>query len=1152
MRSALILLHQRVRIGLPGEELAMKRLSLIATVGALLLCISGVAQAELDPLRGVKEALLRAEVMIVIDSSGSMSSGVCTTCTGQCDTVSGGDCLGDRAGDVDLAGDGLCTGAERPSTHPSDCTLTENADPLSGTAAAAGQAPSCGPNNVVSRFAMVKRALRSLLPELRTAANFGLVNFEQTGYYTYYQATTALPSKPVSVFLTEWEMKKLGAWDTTNDRPASSFVWPSTSGSGASMTLTSASSLAVTADSLYRSATDSAVEKRFGWSTAGRRYSSSAQDWTYVGSYYTYDQSAIDVSLATQVEATYQGPQFTDTLGATWVYKRYKQTICEYNEQGMGGVQDSVLVQPLTDSTAQADHDIAIGSILAHLNAAPNGGFVAVGYTPLGPSIGVAQQHFDDRANGTGPFTAADSAAACRKRFVLVLSDGSSAEGVDPVSAATALLSADPSNPIKTYVIGLPGADMALLNTIAAAGGTGAALYADDEQVLIDTLEDTLFGELTGSYATTGAGVATSGDSPIQDNIALLPATDYPGWQGQLRAVDLTTKCAGPTPPANVACSTGTCVGGRCQLWDAGAQLETRDWKSRRLYTGLHTTNSGNPIPLIASDTSGTPCVSASAATGCSTAIGVETIWTAVTGVAAPADLGAMLQWLQGKDRSWRLPAILRSVPASVGPPPYLPSVPGHDALEAAQATRQRLVYISSTEGLLHAFDQQHGSEVFAYLPAHLLPRAYELYKQGGQDADPAKFIWVSASSPRVEDLEVVDGTGSANWRTHLVQTAGPGAEDFVVLDITDPSYCSDPNDSTTCTINAPPVRVIHDSRVASPSLDTSFGQTWSVPALFWTTGESPRAAFASGYEMSIPGEGNYYTLYKSIATSGWDTDSASIESHLLDDTGAQVNDYAVVADTVAVADFTGPRHVIATYQADLNGRITRFPQGETSMTTVLLDSTDAAGPGHPFYFSPAALYREDLNKVALAAASGAFQEADTSWNPSFESNLYLRAEDGGSVDPTVDNVTCAISQICGGACFSVPTGCTAPSARALPVASPLLLRNRLAADQLEAFYLYYDPPAAACDGNAVARGDSWLIRVASDPFGTSQSLVESRRLAGKQVMGLSLVGGGSDVVLMRSGRGGERASIETLSGSPVTAVGVAGLPIVEGWREVR
>lgn len=1116
-----------------------------ALVGAVA-ALPTVAHAKFDPLVLLNAGQARSEVVVLLDSSGSMASALSAT-SGACADVSGGDCFGDRNGTVDLCGDGLCSGVEDGGSCASDCPLTSNATPLSGALVAAGQAPSCSSNHV-SRFAGTKRALRSVLPELRAAASFALVGFEQQGYYRYYASAGGLPTQPASLLLSEWELRRAGAWDLGADAPTASFVWPTSVGLvGAALTLTSGSALAIAADSLYRRSDDPSVEQRASWATAGRHFNDGAHDWVYVGSFYTYDALAIDPSNSV-VRDRYEGPQFTDG-GTTWVYERYAATACtEGLEQGIDGSTDAArVIVPLTASSAQADHDLALGALLAQLNAAPNGGLLAVGRTPLAEGLDVARAHLQHRRNGTNGFALADPGGACRPRFALVISDGTAVTGADPVAAAAALLADQPSNPTRTFVIALPGADLTLLDAVAAAGGTDTARFANDEQELVQVLRELLLAELRREVTTAPAGTATSPQSLIEGNLALLASTSYPGWEGRLRAVDAATSCLN-----NGDCASGTCDDGRCELWDAGAQLATRDWFARRLYSGVHDAVSGgalDPLPLLADDGSGTPCLTPAAAPGCDPALGLGALWTSITGGAPPADLGGMVQWLAGRHRGWKLPPLLHGVPAAVGPPPAYPGVTGHAALEAAQSARRRIVYVASDEGLLHAFDLLQGTELYAFLPAHLLPQVYALYARGGQDADPARHHWVLANSPRVEDQP--DGSGT--WRTYLVQADGPGGARFTVLDITAPGSCSDPLVATSCTLSDPPLRVVFDAEHAAPPLPARFGEAWSVPALSWNASYQALAALGSGYDLGVPGAGSHYNLLSNVAGPGWSTAPADVDGFFLDGSGAAVNDYAVLADTVAVTKSPGDRDVIATYQADLAGRITRFDRARLAAVATLLDATDQAGPQHPFYFAPAALYRDDLNNVSLASASGALQENDYSWNPGFESRLFLRTESGATVDPVADRFTCAVSDLCTAACYSggaLPAACSPPSARALPVGSPILVRNQSNANRLEAFYALYEPPASICSGSAIDRGTSWLVRIDSET--NRLNLLELRAFNDTLVSGLSIAGGGTDLILTRSGRSGTRASIETLSGHALAGGGRAGAPVVESWHEAR
>jgi len=100
-----------------------------------ILAISLPAWAKVDPLRVISERMLRSEILIVLDTSGSMhwypnpSWSV------------GTDCGGNRAGSVDLCGDGMCSGNEGSSSNrcSQDCPVSDNGDEE------AGMPPVCKP-----------------------------------------------------------------------------------------------------------------------------------------------------------------------------------------------------------------------------------------------------------------------------------------------------------------------------------------------------------------------------------------------------------------------------------------------------------------------------------------------------------------------------------------------------------------------------------------------------------------------------------------------------------------------------------------------------------------------------------------------------------------------------------------------------------------------------------------------------------------------------------------------------------------------------------------------------------------------------------------------------------------------------------------------
>ncbi len=948
-----------------SRPLAATRLCLTVALTLCLLHLSGPATARMDPLRVIKERSVRAEILIVLDTSGSMAWR-----TSPASTV-GSDCGGQRAGTVDLCGDGMCTGAEGSSQSPcrADCPVTTGAE------AAPGSPPACNPNAVhQSRMFMVKRVLRNLLPQLQQAAAFGLVTFAQTGYFRYYRADPRIPRRKVTIFLSRSEMVQLGAWDATAAAPRSSFFRH-----GTGYTLLSGSGLAVTRDSLYARQDDLSSETRFSWSRAGQTTHDGNHTWRYRGSYYTFEQAGI-VPTDRAVFDSYRGPQHTDSEGQTWVYHRFDPS---YTAQGISASRTGVVREPISARAEQTAQDVVFHRIMGHLNLASNGGIWAWGGTPTGPAIYTAEQHFLSRQVGAGPFAGAgaDTASACRPRYVLLLTDGQSNQGSSPAAAAGHLFgnAAFSGNPIKTLVVALPGLPSSALSELDGTADMGddgkanaskTAFYASDETSLTRVLKEAFFEMLQGDYTTTAPGVATSGRALVPGDVALVSSTKFPGWKGRLRAMDLTKD-----PPA--------------ELWEAGGLLSQRSHTSRRLYTG-YPVSGGKPVPLLSSHGA------VNLAGGCSGcgAKGLRQVWAA-TGATPPpdAEITAVVLWLAGKDRPWKLGPVLRSAPAVVGPPPnYKGVVDGHDVFRKVHANRERLVYVTSNDGLLHAFRQEDGTEAFAYLPPNLLPAIHALWKQGGQDPDPERFRWILASSARVED--VPPRSAPSGWTTQLVLTMGPGGQDYVVLDVTAPSTCG----PLKCALNEPPFRLLAHSRDKNTA--RTMGETWSVPTLFYrpsaTDPARTEAAMGMGSGYGKGSRGAYY--------HGFDSPTGAARAAQHDSSGAAV-EFAVLADAAAAVN--DKRQIIATYQADLAGRLVRYDRGQTGVRHTVL----SAGGKQPLYYGPAVMAGAG-GEVMLATASGSVDEAAPPAGA--EATLFMRQEKDGVVASGGTSLTCAVSQVCG------------------------------------------------------------------------------------------------------------------------------------------
>ena len=1119
-------------------------------IAAVFLTLSSPAMARVNPLKVIAERNLRTEIIVVMDTSGSMAWYPNPS------TQVGTDCGGNREGTVDLCGDGLCSGSEGSSGNlcAKDCNISSHykTDP--------GSPPMCDPGKVKrSRMFMVKRVLQTLLPEIRMSASLGLVTFKQTGYYRYYPANTTggfksewvwekqenwgwkwtkvlvkkkkkngkwkywykwkkvwtflgykwvwvekkIPilatTKKVTIFLTRSEMEKRGAWDESLEAPKSTFSW-----NGTGYTLLSAAGLTVGRDSLYVRSDKVDEENRFKFSVAGLAHVVGANTWRYSGSYYTYAQQPVDYN-SPKVFPKYYGPQFTDANNKTWIYHRFNG---EYESQGINGQSSGMVAEALSTSSTTAEVDEIFYRIMGRFSQAHNGGIWAWGGTPTGPAIDVARNHFVDRKVGNGPFSGvgADAASGCRKRYVLVLTDGQSNQGGSPITAVRNLFqNANFSgNEIKTLVVGLPGlpsSAISELDNMADYGDDGKknnsknAYYANNYGSLITVLRDAFLEMLKGDYTTTAPGVSSSDQAYVVNDTALIPSTEYPKWRGHFRAMDLTKFPS-------------------VEKWDAAKELNKVAFNKRKLYTGYPNSNGGDPVPLF--DDSGKVNLTK-----------VRAIWAVAGTPPTDSEIQKVVQWLAGKDKVWKLGPIFRSGPASVGPPPSY-NVPNHHLFRSTYENRERLIYITSNDGILHAFRSKDGTEAFGFVPPNLWPQIFNLWNRGGQDSEPDRFKWLLASSPRVEDIPPAYTPGS--WRTHLTIPMGPYGKHFVSLDITDPSTCT----SVSCTNNDPPFLIVgHSSEL---NMATTLGETWSVPVYYYTypSANSPAAelAMGSGY-----GTGNQGSYYNRLAKTYGDN-----ESKLHSGSGATV-DYAVLADTAAATNNSKGRRIIATYQGDLNGRIVRYDEGNPYSSTSVI----SGGAGNPIYHSPA-LTHQGNKEVVLAAVSGSDREMDPA--PNTESTLYLRSETDGTVSMFNHRITCKVSDICsmGSGCpIAVPSNCTAPSSSATPVGSPLLIENNPAAGmfQLEAFYLLYDPPQDVC-----GVGDSYLLRMSTNK--DKQEVVSITKYAGVRATGMTLAGAGLDLAIAKVGAGTEQASVFTVSNAIANQGGISTPPVIEVWREVR
>ena len=120
-----------------------------------------------------------------------------------------------------------------------------------------------------------------------------------------------------------------------------------------------------------------------------------------------------------------------------------------------------------------------------------------------------------------------------------------------------------------------------------------------------------------------------------------------------------------------------------------------------------------------------------------------------------------------------------------VGPPkaPYSDSTdPGYEAFKARTASRKKMVYVGANDGMMHAFDEATGTELWAYIPSFVYNADAG---QGPRDADARRSPFFKHqmfvdSTPVVVDVDI-----GGTWKTVLVGGMGKGGKGYYAIDIT-------------------------------------------------------------------------------------------------------------------------------------------------------------------------------------------------------------------------------------------------------------------------------------------------------------------------------------------------------------------------------
>ena len=448
-------------------------------------------------------------------------------------------------------------------------------------------------------------------------------------------------------------------------------------------------------------------------------------------------------------------------------------------------------------------------------------------------------------------------------------------------------------------------------------------------------------------YSRSSAATTIVTPGGVQKQLVIGSSFVYPGWQGQLRAYDVTGMSMVSSSysnlytvsSSNLDVSSGRNIQTGVNIfWDAGQLLQSVSPTSRTVYTAIRANKVlTNPLTRIA-------FTSANATTLAPYLNDVQN---------DPADL---INFVRGTGRSWLLGDINHSTPVIVPPPSGDASVlgSGYATFKTAYAGRSTVIYVGANDGMLHCFDIMTGNELWAFIPYNLLPGLTNEWK-----VDPVnnvRFyyhqIYVDGS-PSVSDVQI-----GGQWRTVLVCGQGPGRGStmdggfnyYFALDVTDPT-------------NPQP---LWEFTHKDSSGNYTTGQTISVPAIGQVNlnGTATWVAFmGSGYDNinaapvagSTPVGKNFYVVRIDTGALVWTQAVANVNTSTL---ASPRTPYADIPDAIpgspTALDSNSDGFTESVYVGDLDGRLYKLDVTNSNPSTWALTALYTDYQYYPIITKPA------------------------------------------------------------------------------------------------------------------------------------------------------------------------------------------------------
>jgi len=348
------------------------------------------------------------------------------------------------------------------------------------------------------------------------------------------------------------------------------------------------------------------------------------------------------------------------------------------------------------------------------------------------------------------------------------------------------------------------------------------------------------------------------------------------------------------------------------------------------------------------------------------------------------------------KSEASKLGDIIHSAPVFVGAPPF----GGRDAapypislgdlyseFSSATSLRNEVVYIGANDGMMHGFNANDGTELFAFVPNSLFPSLSEL-----ADPDYVHRYFVDMTAA-INDIFIrpTSGTNSgvASWNTVLVGGMGVGAPGYFGLNITDPGALASEAAAATNVM----WEFSQSNDIGGPAGNNlNLGVSIREPIIAMSNvdgvGGEKRwvAIFGNGYNSaSTDGDAELYVLFLDGGLDGTWTQGSDFIKINTGNGKAESGDGSTPngLGSVRGIDINADGTVDVVYAGDLQGNVYRFNLSGTTETALDNDSNSqvlfqahynsATGPIQPITNRPIVVKNPNETGFIVIVGTGSY-----------------------------------------------------------------------------------------------------------------------------------------------------------------------------------